>query len=96
MTAGRCCVLVVVVATHSNRHSCFSLLQIYNGVGGLYDFGPPGCAMKENLLALWRQHFVLTEKMLPIECTTLTPYDVLATSGHVALFADKMVKDPQV
>jgi glycyl-tRNA synthetase len=29
-----------------------------------------------------------------VECTTLTPYEVLDASGHVALFADKMVKDP--
>jgi glycyl-tRNA synthetase len=68
--------------------------QIYNGVAGLYDFGPAGCAFKENLLALWRQHFVLAEKMLQVECTTLTPHEVLDASGHVALFADKMVKDP--
>ena len=57
--------------------------QIYGGVAGLYDFGPPGCGLKENILDLWRKHFVLEEKMLQIECTTLTPHAVLKTSGHV-------------
>ena len=33
--------------------------KIYGGVAGLYDYGPPGCALKSNLLALWRQHFVM-------------------------------------
>ncbi len=32
-----------------------------SGVAGLYDYGPPGCAVMTNLLAFWRQHFVLTE-----------------------------------
>lgn len=40
---------------------------IYGGVSGLYDFGPMGCAMKANLLAEWRRHFVLEEHMLEVE-----------------------------
>ena len=67
--------------------------EIHGGVGGLYDYGPPGCALKENLLALWRQHFVLEDGILQIECTTLTPHSVLKTSGHVDKFEDLMVKD---
>lgn len=39
--------------------------------------------MQDNLLNLWKQHFVLQENMLQVECTTLTPELVLATSGHV-------------
>jgi glycyl-tRNA synthetase len=69
--------------------------EIHGGVGGLFDYGPPGCAMKENMLALWRSHFILEDSMLQIECTTLTPYSVLKTSGHVDKFEDLMVKDPK-
>lgn len=29
--------------------------NIYGGVAGLYDYGPPGCAVKSNVLAFWRQ-----------------------------------------
>ena len=39
---------------------------IYGGVTGQYDFGPMGCAMKANLLAAWRNHFVLEEQMLEV------------------------------
>lgn len=66
--------------------------EIHGGVAGLYDYGPPGCAVKENILALWRQHFVLEDNLLQIECTTLTPYPVLKASGHVDKFEDLMVR----
>lgn len=29
--------------------------KIYRGVAGLYDYGPPGCAVKSNVLSFWRQ-----------------------------------------
>eukprot|EP00004_Rigifila_ramosa_P003996 TRINITY_DN1437_c2_g1_i1.p1 TRINITY_DN1437_c2_g1~~TRINITY_DN1437_c2_g1_i1.p1 ORF type:complete len:797 (-),score=268.61 TRINITY_DN1437_c2_g1_i1:34-2256(-) len=67
--------------------------EIYGGVAGLYDLGPPGCAVKSNILELWRRHFVLEEAMLPIDCTVLTPEVVLKASGHVDRFTDFLVKD---
>ncbi|TQS37577.1 hypothetical protein Golomagni_01945 [Golovinomyces magnicellulatus] len=69
--------------------------EIYNGVGGLYDYGPPGCALQANIIDLWRKHFVLEEDMLEVDCTSLTPEEVLKTSGHVDKFADWMCKDPK-
>ncbi|KAF7669275.1 hypothetical protein LDENG_00203280 [Lucifuga dentata] len=66
---------------------------IYGGVSGLYDFGPVGCALKNNILQVWRQHFIQEEQILEIDCTMLTPEPVLKTSGHVDKFADYMVKD---
>jgi glycyl-tRNA synthetase len=67
--------------------------SIYGGVQGLYDFGPMGCAIKANLLSLWRQFFVLEEQMLEVECSMLTPEPVFKASGHVDRFADYMVRD---
>uniref|UniRef100_A0A0N5AS54 Glycine--tRNA ligase n=1 Tax=Syphacia muris TaxID=451379 RepID=A0A0N5AS54_9BILA len=66
---------------------------LYGGVSGLYDFGPMGCALKANLIQLWRKHFVLEEGMLEVGCSMLTPLPVLKASGHVDRFADLMVKD---
>lgn len=67
--------------------------SIYQGVAGLYDYGPMGCAMKANLLNAWRNFFVLEEQMLEVDTCMLTPEIVLKTSGHVDRFADHMVKD---
>ena len=58
-----------------------------------YDLGPPACALKANMLHMWRNHFVLEEGMLEVECTNMTPEKVLKTSGHVDKFSDLMVKD---
>ena len=67
--------------------------EIHNGPAGLFDYGPPACALKANVLALWRQHFAQEENMLEMECTNLTPSSVLETSGHVERFTDFMVRD---
>lgn len=67
--------------------------EIHNGPAGLFDYGPPACALKANVLLLWRQHFALEENMLEMECTNLTPSSVLETSGHVERFTDFMTRD---
>lgn len=67
--------------------------EIYGGVSGLYDYGPPGCGLKRELEDLWRKHFILEEDMLEISGTNLTPEVVLEASGHVAKFSDYMVLD---
>jgi glycyl-tRNA synthetase len=75
----------------------YTKLQDHESKGaaqGLYDFGPPGCALQTNIVALWRKHFILEEDMLEVDCTMLTPAEVFKTSGHVAKFADWMCKDP--
>ena len=67
--------------------------EIHGGVKGLFDLGPPACALKAAMVDVWRKHFVLAESMLEMECSCLTPEVVLKTSGHVDRFTDLMVKD---
>ena len=63
------------------------------GVAGLYDYGPPGSALQANIINEWRKHFIIEEHMLELDTTIMTPAPVFETSGHVARFADWMVKD---
>lgn len=44
-----------VVNTLERRLFYVPSFKIYGGVAGLYDYGPPGCAVKSNVLAFWRQ-----------------------------------------
>lgn len=67
--------------------------EIYGGVAGFYDLGPPGSALQANILSEWRKHFIIEEEMLEIESTCITLDSVLKTSGHVEKFSDYMVKD---
>ncbi|KAF8650731.1 hypothetical protein AX16_005104 [Volvariella volvacea WC 439] len=67
--------------------------EIYGGVAGLYDYGPPGSSLQANIINEWRKHFIIEEHMLELDTTIMTPAPVFETSGHVARFADWMVKD---
>jgi glycyl-tRNA synthetase len=67
--------------------------EIYGGVAGLYDYGPPGSSLQANIIAEWRKHYIVQENMLELDTTIMTPAPVFETSGHVARFADWMVKD---
>lgn len=67
--------------------------EIYGAVAGLYDYGPPLTLLQQHVLQEWRAHFCLEDNMLELECTNLTPEQVLRTSGHVERFADYMVTD---
>mmetsp|Transcript_51341 Transcript_51341/g.94876 ORF Transcript_51341/g.94876 Transcript_51341/m.94876 type:complete len:663 (+) Transcript_51341:69-2057(+) len=67
--------------------------DIYGGVAGFFTYGPPGCAVKNNLIRQWRQHFVIEENLLEVEDTCIMLHAVLKASGHVDRFNDFMVKD---
>lgn len=67
--------------------------EIYGGVAGLFDYGPPGCAVKNNVIAAWKHHFIVQEGMLELEASCLTPAPVLKASGHVDKFHDFLVRD---
>ncbi|KAB2599246.1 glycine--tRNA ligase 1 [Pyrus ussuriensis x Pyrus communis] len=70
--------------------------KIYDGAAetaGLFDYGPPCVKLKNNVLAFWRQHFILGENTLEVECPFVTPEIILKASGHVDKFTDLMVKD---
>lgn len=69
--------------------------EIYGGVSGLFDLGPPGCQLQNNLIRLWREHFIMEENMLQVDGPMLTPYDMLKTSGHVDKFTDWMCRNPK-
>ncbi|OCL07304.1 glycyl-tRNA synthetase [Glonium stellatum] len=69
--------------------------EIYGGVSGLYDYGPPGASLQANIIDVWRKHFVREEDMLEVDCAILTPHEVLMTSGHVDQFSDWLCKDLQ-
>jgi len=68
--------------------------DIYGGTAGLYTYGPPGCALKNNICAQWRKHFIIEDNMMELEDPAVTPYRVLDASGHVERFSDFMCKDP--
>jgi len=67
--------------------------EIYGGVSGFFTYGPPGCALKTNIIQQWRNHFVIEEQLMEIEDTFIMPHPVLKASGHVDRFSDFLVRD---
>ena len=53
-----------VVNTLERRLFFIPSFKIYGGVAGLYDYGPPGCAVKSNVLGFWRQVTILLRNLV--------------------------------
>lgn len=68
--------------------------EIYGGVAGFYDMGPYGTELKNNIMALWRYHFITRYQELNVEIETpvIAPGKVFEASGHVDSFTDPIVE----
>jgi glycyl-tRNA synthetase len=65
-----------------SRFFYIAAYEIYGGVKGLYDFGPPGCSVQANILQIWREWFILEDNMQQIQTAALTPEAVFHASGN--------------
>lgn len=67
--------------------------EIYGGVSGIYDFGPYGIALKNNLKKLWWKMFVQDrDDIVGIESAILMNRKVWQASGHEKDFVDELVE----
>jgi glycyl-tRNA synthetase len=66
--------------------------DIYGGVAGVYDYGPLGAALKNNIENYWRRLYVLQEGFQEINCPIVAPEPVFKASGHVDTFSDMYVE----
>ncbi|RYP37346.1 hypothetical protein DL767_002989 [Monosporascus sp. MG133] len=63
---------------------------------GLYDYGPPGCALQADIVDVWRRHFVMEENMLELGCTVITPERVLEMPSFSRATAGPNARDRPV
>lgn len=81
-----------VLSLCKRRGFLFPSFEVYGGVAGMYDYGPLGTALKNNIVEIWRRLYTLGEGFVEIDSETIGPEIVFKASGHVDEFADKMVK----
>ncbi|MBO6083913.1 MAG: glycine--tRNA ligase, partial [Candidatus Methanomethylophilaceae archaeon] len=62
--------------------------EIYGGVAGMFDYGPLGCALRNNIVDVWRAIYKGREGFVEIDSETVNPREVFKASGHVDEFAD--------
>jgi len=62
--------------------------EIYGGIAGLYDLGPMGSLLKDNIESAWKRRFLVEEGFLLVDCPNITPEIVFRHSGHLDRFSD--------
>ncbi len=70
------------------RSLIFPAAEIYGTLGGFYDFGPMGTAIKHRIQDLWRKYFIKKNGFLEIETSLIVPEIVVKASGHLDHFSD--------
>ncbi len=67
--------------------------EIYGGLSGIYDFGPYGVTLKNNIKEIWWKRFVEDhDDIVGIESAILMNRKVWQASGHEKDFVDKLVE----
>lgn len=67
--------------------------EIYGGISGVYDFGPYGLALKNNIKKIWWKTFVEgRDDIVGIETAILMNRKVWQASGHEQGFVDELVE----
>ncbi len=68
--------------------------ELYGGISGMWDYGPLGVELKNNIRDLWWKTFVKDrDDIYGLDSAILMRKDVWEASGHVDNFADPVVED---
>lgn len=82
-----------LVSLAKRRGFIYPSNELYGGLASVYDLGPLGVALKQNLKKLWWQRFVESrDNIVGLESAILTRREVLQASGHEAEFTDPLVE----
>ena len=81
-----------LVALCKRRGFIFQSNEIYGGLQGLYDYGPLGVELKNNIKQSWWASMVYDRDDIEgLDASILTHPDVLKYSGHEDTFSDPLV-----
>lgn len=81
-----------LVALCKRRGFVFQSSEIYSGLNGVYDFGPMGTLLKQNIKKLWMNNITTwPEDVVMVDGSILGPQAVWEASGHLENFSDPMV-----
>ena len=80
-----------LVSLCKRRGFIFQNADIYGGLQGVYDFGPLGVELKNNLKAAWWRSMIYERDDIEgLDSSILTHQKVLHYSGHEATFTDPL------
>ncbi|MCL2148478.1 MAG: glycine--tRNA ligase [Methanomassiliicoccaceae archaeon] len=77
-----------ILALCKRRGFIWPSFELYGGVAGMFDYGPLGLSMRNNIVDVWRDIYKGGEGFVEIDSETVNPREVFKASGHVDEFAD--------
>ena len=81
-----------LVSLCARRGFLFQSSEIYGGINGLWDYGPLGAELKQNLRARWWQFMVRDRRDVEgIDTAIIAHPRTWEASGHVESFTDPMI-----
>ena len=81
-----------IVALCKRRGFVYQSADIYGGLNGVYDFGPMGAQMKQNIRAAWLENIQSSEhEIVLLDGSLLGSHAVWKASGHLDNFHDPMI-----
>jgi glycyl-tRNA synthetase len=81
------------VVSHAKEHGfIFQSSELYDGLGGVYDYGSLGVLLKRNIAqAWWRSMVQLNDNIVGLDSAILMHPTVWKASGHVDAFSDPLI-----
>ncbi len=85
--------LETIVSLSKRRGFIFPSSEIYGGINAVWDYGPLGVELKNNVKqAWWRAMVQERDDIVGLDAGILMAPQVWVTSGHVASFSDPLVE----
>ncbi|MGH2466330.1 MAG: glycine--tRNA ligase, partial [Candidatus Limnocylindrales bacterium] len=85
--------LETIVSLSKRRGFIFPSSEIYGGINAVWDYGPLGVELKNNVKrAWWRAMVQEHDEIVGLDAGILMHPQVWVTSGHVASFTDPLVE----
>jgi len=83
-----------IISLCKRRGFIFPSSEIYDGIGGVYDFGPLGVELKNNIKKAWREEMILKhDDIVGLDASILMNPKVWQASGHLSAgFADELLE----
>src|SRR5579862_1985212 len=81
-----------IVSLCKRRGFVYPSAEIYGGLNGVYDFGPLGTALKQNIKNAWLKSVMsYPEDVVQLDGSILGSREVWQASGHLENFSDPLV-----
>lgn len=82
-----------IVSLTKRRGFIFPSSEIYGGVEALWDYGPLGALLKNNIKKEWTKRFVQKmDNIVLLDASILMHPDVWKASGHIENFTDPLIE----